>query len=66
MKKESRKFDAAYFKKLMDEFEPQLVQHLVEEIPTLLALDKYDIRGVKMGWHIFDMHAQSEADTVCW
>jgi hypothetical protein len=65
-KEESQKFNAAHFKRLMDGFAPQLVQHLAEEIPTLLALDKYDIEGVKKAWHMFDKHAQSEADTVYW
>ena len=64
-KEESQKFDAAHFKKLMDGFAPQLVQHLAEEIPTLLALDRYDIAGVKNAWHMFDKHVKSKADTVC-
>jgi hypothetical protein len=39
-REESQKFNAAHFKRLMDGFAPQLVQHLAEEISTLLALDK--------------------------
>lgn len=66
MKKEgSLRFDAAHFTKLIDRFAPQLVVHLTEEISTLLALDKYDIAGVKMAWQHFEKHVQGGADVVC-
>jgi hypothetical protein len=65
MKKESsQKFDATHFKKLIDGFAPQLVKRLCEEIPTLLALDKYDIAGVKKAFQDWDKHIQAEADVV--
>jgi len=57
-------FDAARFKNLIDQFAPQLVTHLADEIPTLLALDNYDIAGVKNAWHKFEKHVQKEADVV--
>jgi len=65
MKKESsQKFNAAQFKKLIDGFAPQLVKHLGEEIPTLLALDKYDIAAVKKAFQNFDKKIQASADVV--
>jgi hypothetical protein len=60
----SQKFDATRFKQLIDGFAPQLVSHLAEEIPTLLALDKYDIAAVKKAFQRWDKHVQSEADVV--
>lgn len=63
-KERSQKFDATRFKELIDGFAPQLVQHLGEEIPTLLGLDKYNIADVKKAFQRWDKHVQSEADIV--
>jgi hypothetical protein len=60
----SENFDAIRFRNLIDQFAPQLAIHLSEEIQTLLALDKYDIAGVKRAWHRFDKHMQKKADVV--
>jgi hypothetical protein len=60
----SQKFNSTEFRKLIDDFAHQLVTHLREEIPTLLALDKYDIAGVRKAWDLFDKHVQSDADVV--
>lgn len=57
-------FDATQFRKLINGFAPQLVEHLSEEILTLLALDKYEISGVVQAWDKFDKHMQEGADTV--
>jgi hypothetical protein len=65
MKKEGpSKFDATQFTKLIGSFAPQLVAHLAEEIPTLLALDKYDIAAVKKAFQNFDKHMMSKSDVV--
>lgn len=58
------KFDAAHFTKLIDGFAPQLVAHLAEEIPTLLAIDKYAIVGVKKAFQSFDKHMLAKSDVV--
>lgn len=63
-KKGDQKFDATHFIKLIDEFATVLVTHLGEEIPTLLALDIYDIAGVKKAWNKFESWIQSTADRV--
>ncbi len=58
------KFEVAHFTKLIDDFAPILVDHLGEEIKTLLALDKYDSVGVREAWGIFDKAMRKRADTV--
>jgi hypothetical protein len=63
MKKDgSEKFDVTRFKALIDGFASQLVSHLADEIPTLLALDKYDIAAVRKAFQRWDKHVQAEAD----
>lgn len=64
-KNEGSDFDAARFTKLIDGFAPQLTAHLAEEIPTLLALDKYNIAEVKRAWGLFDKAMLNKADVVC-
>jgi hypothetical protein len=64
-KNEGSEFDAARFTKLIDGFAPQLTTHLAEEIPTLLALDKYNIAEVKRAWGLFDKAMLNKADVVC-
>ena len=66
MKKEgSEKFDVSKFKALIDGFAPALVQHLTDEIPTMLSLDKYDMVGIRKSWDLWDKHMQSKGDMVC-
>jgi len=43
-------WDRATFKGLLDGFTKDLVTHLREEIPTLLALDKYGGEKLKKAW----------------
>jgi len=64
-KNEGSDFDAARFTQLIDGFAPQLTAHLAEEIPTLLALDKYNIAEVKRAWGLFDKAMRNKADVVC-
>ncbi|KAE9363993.1 hypothetical protein N431DRAFT_390218 [Stipitochalara longipes BDJ] len=44
------KWDRAVFKDLLEGFTGNLVTHLREEIPTLLALDKYGGEKLKKAW----------------
>jgi len=60
----SEKFNVTKFKQLIDDFAPALVQHLADEIPTLLSLDKYDMSGIRKAWDKWDAHMQSKADKV--
>ena len=43
-------WDRETFKGLLDSFLPALTKHLREEIPTLLALDKYGGGKLKKAW----------------
>ena len=63
-KEEEQRFEATEFRRLMDVFARPFVSHLAEEIPTLLALDKYDIEGVKRAWNLFDKHVFKTANVV--
>lgn len=63
-KKGTQKFDAAQFTKLIDDFATVLITHLGDEIPTLLALDKYDIAAVKQAWRDLDTWYLSHVDEV--
>lgn len=43
-------WDKGTFKEILDSFSPALTKHLREEIPTLLALDKYGGENLKKAW----------------
>lgn len=51
----SPKFEASRFVQLIDAFGSVLARHLQEEIETLLALDKYDIKAIKVAYINFDL-----------
>jgi hypothetical protein len=61
----SEKFDAAKFRSLIDAFAPILTTHLTDEIPTLLALDKYENKkDIVKAWGAFDVWVRKRADLV--
>jgi hypothetical protein len=43
-------YDWTVLKTILDGFAEHLIQHLKDEIPTILALDQYDNDGVKKIW----------------
>jgi hemerythrin-like domain-containing protein len=51
----SQKYEAARFKQLIDTFGSVLAKHLREEIETLLALEKYNIKAIKVAYVNFDI-----------
>lgn len=51
----AQKFESATFLRLIDSFGPALAQHLHDEIDTLLALEKYDTRAIKLAYVSFDL-----------
>ncbi len=59
-------WDAVVFKEKFDGFTGALVSHLREEIPTLLALDKYGGEKLKKAWADMEKEiVKGPLDMVC-
>lgn len=58
-------YDAHEFRRLIDAFGLELATHLGQEIETLLALEKYDVRLLKREFKRWD-EVQQRTDKVCY
>lgn len=59
-----KKYDAQEFRRLIDAFGTELASHLGQEIETLLALERYDVKVLKGEFKRWDA-MQQQGDKVC-